>query len=304
MAKHINNILEFISSWGNSEFSSSLLSEVLSPEDILKKAEDEKDEKKRTSLYTMAKSRKKRVEAIQGKVTKIETDLENPDWRARGESGRFLPDQKGLKMAEKEKAEKGKDIISRVGNDAKQIQKRRQEINLDTLDPEKESRRQGLFQKKIDRFTNRTDETSSSKKSDKPKEAEEDPSIGSSMGDSVADRPPSTLFGRLKRTTGRIISRVDPAMVLAGLGLAHNIASGIKTAAQPFTGPGGKNPKFTGRAFRDTGTNAYILVKMHKLGREIQAETDPKKKAKLESELRSIRRSVMMGGFMGSRYNS
>lgn len=304
MTKHINNILEFISSWGNSEFSSSLLSEVLSPEDIANKAKDEKDEKKRTSLYAMVKSRKKRVDAIQGKVTKIETDLENPRYRVRGEKGRILPDQATLKMAEKEKAEKGKDILSRVGNDPKRIQKRRLDIDIENLDPEKESRRQGIFQKKIDRFTNRTDETSSSKKSDKPKEAEEDSSIGSSVDDSVADSAPSTLFGRLKRTAGRIISKVDPAMALAGLGLATEVARGIKTAGQAFTGPGGKNPKFTGRAVQNAGTNAYILAKMHKLGREIDAEKDAKKRARLESELRSIRRSVMMGGFMGNRYNS
>lgn len=317
MAKHINNILEFISSWGNSEFSSSLLSEVLSPEDILNKAKDEKDEKKRTSLYTMAKSRKKRVDAIQGKVTKIEKDLENPNWRAKGEDGRYLPNQKALKMAEKERPERGKDILSRVGNDPKRIQKRRLDIDIENLDPEKESRRQGIFQKKIDRFTNRTDETSSSKKSDKPKEAEKEvaevPSIGAPADEadvpSIAAPAPPTPLGRLKnmakaaKNMAKAAANIDPAMALAGLGLATDVASFIRTAGTPFTGPGGKNPRFRGSNIRSAGTNAYIIAKMVSLNRRLKTATDPDEQKSIRAELNSIRRSSTLGGFMG-RYNT
>ena len=309
MAKHINNILEFISSWGNSEFSSSLLSEVLSPEDIVNKAKDEKDEKKRTSLYTMAKSRKERVEAIQGKVTKIETDLEDPKWRGRGENGKFLPNQKMVKVAHKERAERGKDILSRAGNDPKRIQKRRLDIDIENLDPEKESRRQGIYQKKIGRFTSRTDETSSSKKSDKPREV---PSTGAPADKAdvpsiAAPVPPPKKPSRwsiIRSTLANGIEDIKDISVAAPLiRIGTGVLRGAAAATKPYTGKTGPSVSFP--ALQNFATDSILLGQALKTKRDLRNTTDKDEMRRLRARLRQLRfGGVLGGGTFGGGNNS
>lgn len=292
MAKHINNILEFISSWGNSEFSSSLLSEVLSPEDIVNKAKDERDPEKRISLYTKAKSRKERVDAIQAAVG---------DPSKFRNKGRFKPERDRL-----DSAEKGKDILSRVGNDPKRIQKRRLDIDIENLDPEKESIRQAIFQKKI----SRTDETPISKKSNKRRV--EVPSTGAPADKAdvpsiAAPVPPPKKPSRwsiIRSTLANGSEDIKDISVAAPLiRIGTGVLRGAAAATKPYTGKTGPSVSFPG--VQRFATDSILLWQALKTKRDLRNTTDEGEMRRLRARLRQLRfGGVLGGGTFGGGNNS
>lgn len=277
MEKNINNILEFISSWGNSEFSSSLLSEVLDPETILKKAMDEEDPEKRTSLLAKAKSRKERVGRIRAAVD---------DPSKFRNKGRFKPERDRL-----DSAEKGKDILSRVGNDPEKIEARRQQVDLDTIDPEKESRRQEVFQNAL----RKTSRTSTDTESDQPKETD-NPS-------SPPTKKPSR-WSSIRSALGKSIEDIEDISVAAPLiRIGTGLLRGAAAATRPYTGKDGPRVSFPG--VQRLATDSVLLAQARRIKRQLRNTTDPEEQRRLRARLRQYRfGGVLGGGTFGGGDNS
>jgi len=115
--RNLKEVLGFISRWGNSNFSSKYLSEVLSPDQI--KELGEKDPKNKLKLIQLAKSREERL-------SKLKDALDNPK---KFRSATFDPatgkviKSKGfltkLEMAKRQIKATG--FLGRVGNDMEKI---------------------------------------------------------------------------------------------------------------------------------------------------------------------------------------